>query len=630
MSNFLPAALEYHAAGLRVIPFTRNAQGRIIFPKWEKYRESQSEADIRQLFSSNSDGIAMLTGVQGIEAVDIDVKHDPEKKIGKKYMEWVNLQMSGSEALKNCVVQKTKSDGWHLIYRTHIHEGSQKLAYLEGGTEAVIETRGQGGLLFVAPTPGYEVKRGSLKDIRMIEDKGRACFMRSAAEFSRRDEVLQNDETPKIVGQPKKPDFSANAGHLDGGLTPGDDYNERNDIVDVATRYGWTVLSRSGGMVRLTRPGSKSGDVHATIVTTKAGQKRFYPFTTSTQYDAQKCYSAFSMYAVEEHRGDLSAAAKALYQQGYGSRGAMPPAATQTASQKNADSAPTDAGLFDRIKATKFDFHAPIPNPDALLTITQNGKIKKVGGLGQVGVFSGQEKSGKSFLLTAIAASAFGRQALGFNLDLRGKKMIWVDTEMGDEFFALNHRRMHTMAGLSTNAPNYEAYHLRGLAHDEQVAALEMLIDAEPNLAVLVIDGFADLLLDFNDQVESKKLVAKLLKWSKDRNILVMGVLHQNKNNGYLTGHLGTELRKKIDFCISVSREENCYTVTNPYCRYGEFGSFEFQRDELGMLPAAFLSDTGQPSFSPMPMSMPSPRLEPVDLVDFYDTSGNDDEECPF
>ena len=123
----------------------------------------------------------MLTGVQGIEAVDIDVKHDPEKQIGKKYMEWVNLQMSGSEALKNCVVQKTKSDGWHLIYRTHIHEGSQKLAYLEGGTEAVIETRGQGGLLFVAPTPGYEVKRGSLKDIRMIEDKGRACFMRSAA-----------------------------------------------------------------------------------------------------------------------------------------------------------------------------------------------------------------------------------------------------------------------------------------------------------------------------------------------------------------------------------------------------------------------------------------------------------------
>lgn len=625
MNNFLNAALEYHAAGLPVVPFTKKASGGITFPDWKKYRGGQTEAQVRELFSRNSDGIAMLTGVAGVEAIDIDVKHDPDGTIGKKWFEWVNLQMSGCEAIKQCVIQKTKSNGWHVIYRTSTHEGNRKLAYLEGSKEAVIETRGVGGLLFVAPTPGYEVKRGDLKSIPQIQDKARECFFRCAAEFSTRDEA----DIEEVVEMPA----AAKSSHTVtvSGVKPGEAFNQAHDVLEMAEKYGWRATSKSGAIIHLTRPGSKSGDIHASIVTTKAGERRFYPFTTSTAYDAQKCYSPFSMYAVEEHRGDLSAAAKALVQMGYGTQSEQvsvtphPPGAAKTPAP-----AVDVASLFERASKTKFDYHAPIPNPDAVLTIKQNGKTKKVGGFGQIGVFTGHEKSGKSFLTACVAASVFGREILGFQLDLRGRKLKWVDTEQSIEFYALTQRRIHNLGGVNTNMPYYEAFHLRNFSPLERVEIIEWFVMNEPNLGVLVIDGFVDLLMDYNNLAEVQVLVSRMMKWSYERNVLILGILHLNKGDGKMRGHVGSELKNKVDFAINVVRDEHNYTVTNPYCRYGEFSSFEFQRDDNGdLLPQYFGG-----GFETMPKSInylvSMPRTEETWETEYAGESDGEKKDCPF
>ena len=615
MANFLQIALEYHASGLRVIPFWKSEAGKVSFPEWTKWQtQVQTDADVTMLFSKECFGVAMICS-DGIEAVDIDVKHDPSGNIGKDYFDYLKMYVSGDEALMDSIIQKTKSGGWHIIYKTNTHAGNQKLAHLDGSKEAVIETRGKGGLLFVHPTPGYEVKRGDLKNIKLISDKGRECFMRCAREMSTRVEVESIEPTSTLEPEERQ----AIATHTTlGGVRPGADYNSRHDVLETAEKYGWKLISRHGGTERLTRPGSASGDVHATIVRTKEGERRFYPFTTSTGYDAQKCYSSFSMYALEEHKGDQSAAAKALYSLGYGSRVVQGTSATATDATKN-DLPVAVTDILEAARKTKFDFHAPIPNPDAVLTLTRDGKTRKVGGFGQIGLFTGEEKSGKSYVLSCIVASALGKEVLGFKLDLRGRKMKLLDTEQALEFYALTQRRIHNMAGLGTNPENYEAYHLRQFSVLERLAIIEHFINETPDLGVLVIDGFVDLILNYNDLAESNILVSRLMKWSYERNILILGILHLNKGDGKMRGHIGSELKNKCDFLIKVARNEREYSISNPFSRYGEFSPVDFSRDERGDLVG----------FD----AQPAPQFQPMQYEPIFDPSEarpNVDEDVPF
>jgi len=553
--NLLPFALEYHKAGLSVIPFSK-VDGKVKFPIWEKYQLGQTEVDIKNLFSGEVDGICLICS-NGIEAIDIDVKHDPCKTIDREFFDYVKMYSLGEEALKKCVIQKTKNAGWHIIYKTEISEGNQKLAHRAGSKEAVIETRAKGGLLFIYPTPGYEIKRGGICKIEKIEDSARDTLIRCAREMSTRDEIKQPER------------------HIPNAfdITPGDDFNQQHDVLDTAEKYGWKVISRHGGKARLTRPGSQSGDVHASIIQTKQGESRFYPFTTSTQYDANKCYSPFSMYAIEEHRGDFKEAASALSKLGFGkSSGSVP---GRTPEEKN--------DLISKALRTKYDFHAPIKKEDAILTLNVDGHERKVGGFGQIGIYIGHEKSGKSFVLSCTAASCFGPPQLGFTLDLRGKELDWYDTEQSEYFYNVNQQRIHQMAELRTNARNYSAFSLRRFSSVERLEIIEHRVKANKNLGVLVIDGLVDLMQDYNSLPETILYVNKLMSWSYDYGILILGVLHLNKGDGKIRGHIGSELKNKCDFIINVAKNECEYTLTNPASRYGEFKALTFTRDEYGM-----------------------------------------------
>ena len=299
--------------------------------------------------------------------------------------------------------------------------------------------------------------------------------------------------------------------------------------------------------------------------------------------------------------------------------------------------APTQGGqpipdvqtLLQRVVKTKFDFHAPIPNPDAILTLNQNGKKRKVGGLGQIGMFSGHEKSGKSFLLSCIVGSVWGAEILGFQLDLRGRKLVWVDTEQSIDFYALTQRRIHRQGGVNTNMSNYDAYHLRSLCPKERVEIIEFFVMNEPNLGVLVIDGFVDLVDDYNNLAEVQALLSRMMKWSYERNILILGVLHLNKGDGKARGHIGSELKNKVDFSINVVREERNYTVTNPYCRYGEFSSFEFQRDDNGDLLPEYLTGSFETMPKPINYLVSMPRTEDTWESEVVEKVG-EEEDCPF
>ena len=609
MSNFLDTALEYHRAGLKIIPFRTGDGGKKIFPgDYAKYREGQTEEQVRNLFARDVDGVCLLC-TDGIEAVDIDVKHDPAGTIIADLidsLESFDFEMPG-------IVQVTKNKGRHLIYRCPAPEGNMKLARRRGEKEAMIETRGKGGLLFIAPTPGYNVVEGNFLNIPTVPQEKRDELIRICRHFDEPEVVqFETKMQPDTKPAPAAPQHS--------GKPAWQAYDEAHSVLDIMQAKGWKQIGKQGDYVRLNRPGSKhSRGVDGSVIVSK---NIFYPFTSSAEFEPNKGYTPSAVYAILEHRGDYKAAAKELYRQGFGDRIEQQPGPAPekkpTAQEETKAKLPD---LLTRVEATRYDIHRRTVEPTPLLRY-ESHKAMPVAGRGMIGVFTGHEKSGKSFVGSCIAASglAGGREVLNLSLDLDGGRMLWFDTEQSGYFYEKTQARIHRLAGLEHNAGNYAAYHLRPLKALERLEVVEHYIYNTPGLAVVMIDGFVDLLNDYNDLKETQDYVQRLMRWSDERQILILGVLHVNKGDGKIRGHIGSELKNKCDFIINTTKEgPNGYVFTNPTSRYAAFPDQMFTRDADGLpeyqsntrvYPAAPGPSATFPATAPHPDTFTMPRMD--------------------
>ena len=110
-----------------------------------------------------------------------------------------------------------------------------------------------------------------------------------------------------------------------------------------------------------------------------------------------------------------------------------------------------------------------------------------------------------------------------------------------------------------------------------------MLFRSETGLCV--IDGIADLALAINDELEATRISSMLLKITKEYNMHCTIVIHQNKNDNFATGHLGSAVIKKSETVISVNKKMGT-TDTEVKCEgsRGEgFEPFSFNINENGL-----------------------------------------------
>lgn len=240
--------------------------------------------------------------------------------------------------------------------------------------------------------------------------------------------------------------------------------------------------------------------------------------------------------------------------------------------------------MLERVQSTKFDYNQPIPNIDPVLTYWSNGRMYPVASKGMMGVFAGDEKSGKTYVASKIASSFIAKRGfkeyLNFELKAPGK-FLWFDTEQDKTFFAITQKRIHDEAFKQGNIPNYEAYLLRDLNTKERMKAIEEVIFSTSDVDVVMIDGIVDLLLNYNDLEEVTEVRDTIMKWTAQRDFLLLTVLHLNKGDGKLRGHIGSEIKNKFNFVIKVEQPTRlCYKVSNPTGRYLTFPSMEFKRNE--------------------------------------------------
>jgi predicted transposase YbfD/YdcC len=514
---------------------------------WKPYQTSLGTIQGAQNWKATQIAIVCGNVSGGLVCVDFDIKN------GDKYNPWIMLiNEQYPELLSKLVIEKSPSGGFHVIFRTDYKIGNVKLAN-NADHKATIETRGEGGYFVCSPSPGYELQFSDFEHIQRLTNEETEIIITAAKSFN---ELATESTKEKEVTR----DTTIS------GLTPFDDYNQRHDVTDILQKHGWKLLFDRNGKKYFQRPGKQERSISATW---NAVPDRFYVFSTSTQFENQHIYKASAVFAILEHNGDYSAAAKDLYARGYGER-IKPPELTVNGKPKKQEVKLVDSSLI-RDKIYDIINHG-YPKGKT----TGWGSLDKLYSVikGQFTVVTGMPSHGKSEFMDALAINlvieAKWKFAVfspeNYPVEMHYHKLI--EKFNGDELRNIPQDKID----LSIAAISEYFYFIDALEEDITLDAIleqtEMLIK-EKGIDGLIIDPWNEIELskpkDINDSDFIGVCLRRLRKFARRWNIHLWIVAHptkmqKDKNGEYAIPELydiqgSSHWRNKADNGICVHRD---------------------------------------------------------------------------
>lgn len=222
--------------------------------------------------------------------------------------------------------------------------------------------------------------------------------------------------------------------------------------------------------------------------------------------------------------------------------------------------------------------------PDAV-TVLQQFETP-IFSLGDVSTITGMAKSRKTFLITSIVVAFLSDTGfLGMNSDLPTKRVLLIDTEQSRAFVQRLIRRIYRLMKWDFEddvKDRLRVLSLRELTPEKRLEVVKNTIESyKPTL--VFIDGSADLINDTNNVEDSTMLVNELMRISTDEKCHICSVVHTNPNSEKTRGHFGSELQRKSETVMLVTREGDITTVKPQFTRNMEFAPFSFIINEFGL-----------------------------------------------
>jgi putative DNA primase/helicase len=358
LAPFAPGniAATWWLAGCAVVPI-RTGGTKAPYVDWKQFQGDRANAgQVRTWFEQQfpGAGVAVICGaVSGnLEMLELEGRANNPESISKieQACAAAGILPMWHWLLNNGYSEQTPSGGLHLLYRvtdnpvpgnTHIakrwatdeeytsHERElREKDPTKQFPRVLVETRGEGGYVVVAPTPGTCHASGrpwvtltgtpsNLLGLNWAEREQLHQALRAAL-----NEITT--EVAVAVPQPRPPRPERPPGEL----TAVDDFNIRANWEEPwFTSHGWQVHHRSGNEIFWTRPGKELSEGHSASTGYSAdGMARLFIWTTSTDLPAEQPLSKFFVHAHYNYNGDLNRCAKALRLQGWGTPLIQPPA----------------------------------------------------------------------------------------------------------------------------------------------------------------------------------------------------------------------------------------------------------------------------------------------------------------
>lgn len=244
----------------------------------------------------------------------------------------------------------------------------------------------------------------------------------------------------------------------------------------------------------------------------------------------------------------------------------------------------TKQTIAEKLQARRFDPNTPQPPEQTVLQI--DGKI--IGALENIVGIVGLPKQGKSKYSAAIAAAALsGNTVFGFDCKTPPQRDViayWATDESKFDFWRTT-ELIRTLADREKIPDNFHAYHVRRDEPRDIVLMINEYLKQTPECSILLIDNIGDLLINFNDESQSKRIITFLKQWGDIHKVLIICLLHLGKGNMTSLGHLGAGLDRYAQSILKVEKDQEAGNYVLSGERLRSAGEFE---------PKAIYYDTHQ------------------------------------
>jgi len=547
--NYSEIVAKYNNAGLACLP-TKENKSPLLPENWK-------EGFAPEMFT-DCFGIGIICGQisGGLECQDWDNHANEAKENLSKYLSIPDVKEVYEK--HKMPIEETMSGGYHLLYRCEKIDGNRKLAskLLNGKPDCFCETRGESGYFVAAPTPKYNIIRNDILNIPTITEFERAILIDSA--------ISMNEYVKPIITE------------YENSERPGDIYNNDPssiyETIQILKDEGWTDFGHGNWC----RPGKNTG-ISATLG--KAAPNIFYVFTSNGYpFDEMKGYTSFQVLGLLKFKGDFKEAAQSL-----------PQPESKKTEYKGSISKSEIEKILERIK---IDPKKTIEKPPTILSIKDTDIYhpvpKRLFSLGNFSAIIGKAKSKKTYLITLLTSALLKTQEyeefLTSSMPDNKKMIVWFDTEQADYDTQIVAKRVIT---LSNTDKNFTVFNLREFTPLERCQIIEYVFELTGDkIGFCIIDGIADLANAINDEIEATRVTSLLLRLTKNYNTHITTVIHQNKNDNFATGHLGSSILKKAEIIISVTKNSEMNSNSVVKCdmsRAIDFKDWSFTIDKSGL-----------------------------------------------
>ena len=208
------------------------------------------------------------------------------------------------------------------------------------------------------------------------------------------------------------------------------------------------------------------------------------------------------------------------------------------------------------------------------------------GSYGDFSCIVGASKSRKTFFKSMIEAGYIGGQSNILNPSIKGhnskdKLIISLDTEQSKFHTQRVVRRVLDLVGC--NYDLYKTFSLRSYSPKERFDFINWIVyesDYRNDIGLMSIDGYVDLVTDFNSLEQATGLTEKLLEWTARKEVKeqmhITGILHKNFGTAKPVGHVGSSVLKKAETVVFVDKDEEVSNVKCEYSRNMEFKPIAF------------------------------------------------------
>ncbi len=213
------------------------------------------------------------------------------------------------------------------------------------------------------------------------------------------------------------------------------------------------------------------------------------------------------------------------------------------------------------------------------------------GSYGDFSCIVGASKSKKTFFKSMIEAGYIGGNANTYNPSIKGhntkdKFVISFDTEQSEYHVQRVQRRVLELVG--ANYELYKTFSLRAYSPKERFDFIDWIVfesDFKNNIGLMSIDGYVDLVTDFNSLEQSTGLTEKLLQWTAKGKMHCTGILHKNFGTSKPVGHVGSSVLKKAETVVFIEKNEEKTIAKCEYSRNQSFEDITFEVDNKDWLP---------------------------------------------